>query len=567
MAKGLGANRSRVVIWCIVAILTALALTGLFNYLRSSGIDHDILRLNDGWTVHQNGKVYENQTIDLYQFPDGPLGYRDSITFSKKFVFKGRPPYMFRIRASHSAVRIAVEDWTVFMYGYDLLMARKFIGTGVFSVPLPYDANGRVLNITLYGGYKQELDRTSGFEILSKEVAYTDYMARHSYSLFIGVFLVVLGFLSVVLGLVGYGFNKAAYRIVLIGMLSLLVGLWSMCYARVIQICTLSFVETGLMEYVCLYLIPIPFLLLLQDIHRGKLSPIKWRLLRFATVYAILFAVAAVVLHLTRVAMMSQLVPIFHVSVIVTAIYTVSAGMIYSRKNGTSEKIFALGLLAFFVFAIWDIIRYNLQYYYLFTSNLMNMTWVPFGALLFILALVAAYVVYVFKSVAEKAEKDLLAELAYKDVLTGLFNRTKCEQIFDVLDQENDDFAIISIDMNGLKLVNDTYGHSDGDKQIVAFAEVLQEALNGIGTAARVGGDEFVCIVRSSHLSELHVVKERMDEMTKSRSQNLAVNLEASYGVAFRREVDGGLAKDVYRVADERMYAMKKESKSKLVRH
>lgn len=559
--------KRRHVLWTMIAIGATLLMVCLFDHFRAGGIDTNIQRMDEGWTVTQNGHVYENQAVDVYKFPEGPLGYMDSITFSKKFVFKGRPPYMFRIRASHAAVRVQIEDWTVFMYGYDRLMQHRYIGSGVLSVPVPYTVNGKVLNVTFYGGFHQPVDRVSSFEMLSTEVAYTDYMARHAYSLYIGIFLVVLGFLGIIFGLVANGFSKTFYRFSLIGALSLFVGVWSMCYSKVVQVCSLDYVTTSFMEYFCLYMIPIPFLLLLQDMHRGKLSPGKWMVLRLVTIFSIMFVVSAVVLHLVNVVLMMHFLTVFHIFVFFLAIYTMGSGLVYSRKMGTSEKIFALGIVIFFVVGMLDVARFQLQHVFLFSSDFMSMTWTPWGALVFILSLIVAYVVYAFEAVAAKAEKDVLAELAYKDALTGLFNRTKCEQIFDVLDQEKDDFAIISIDMNGLKFVNDTYGHSEGDEQIVAFAEVLQEALKGIGTAARVGGDEFVGIVRSAHLSELHVVKDRMEEMIENRSRNLVVNLEASYGVAYRREVDGGLAKDVYRVADERMYAMKKESKSRLVRH
>lgn len=556
----------RHVLWTMIAIGALVAMVFIFDHFRAGGIDNKIQRMDDGWTVTQNGHVYEDQFIDVYKFPEGPLGYMDSITFSKRFVFKGRPPYMFRIKANHAAVRVQIEDWTVFMYGYDRLMQHRYIGSGVFSVPVPYTVNGKVLNVTFYGGFRQPIDRVSTFEMLSTEVAYTDYMARHAYSLYIGIFLVVLGFLGVIFGLVANGFNKTFYRFVLIGALSLLVGVWSMCYSKVAQVCSLDFVTTSFMEYLCLYMIPIPFLLLLQDMHKGKLSPKKWMFLKIVTIASIVFVVVTSVLHLMNIALMMHFLTVFHVFVCFLAVYTLGTGLVYNKKMGLSERIFALGIVIFFVVGMLDVTRFQLQHLFLFSSDFMSMTWTPWGALLFILCLIVAYIVYAFEAIAAKAEKDVLAELAYKDVLTGLFNRTKCEQIFDVLDQEDGNYAIISIDMNGLKVVNDSHGHTNGDRLICRFADVLRDSVAGIGTAVRMGGDEFVVIIRESHLAEMHIVKERMDVLAKQYSKDLPVELEASYGVALRNEFSEGKAKDVYRAADERMYTMKKNSKSKLVR-
>lgn len=559
-------NRRRHVLWGAAAMLAASLMLFLFAQFRAGGLDNNVQRMKDGWTVTQNGHVYENQTVDVYKFPEGPLGYMDSITFSKRFVFKGRPPYMFRIKANHAAVRVQIEDWTVFMYGYDRLMQHRYIGSGVLSVPVPYTANGKILNVTYYGGFRQPLDRVSNFEMLSTEVAYTDYMSRHAYSLYIGIFLVVFGFLGIIFGLAANGFSKTFYRFALIGALSLLVGVWSMCYSKVVQVCSLDYVTTSFMEYFCLYMIPVPFLLLLQDMHRGKLSPRKWFVLRFVTILSIMFVVSAVVLHMVNVVLVTHLLTIFHVLLCLLTVYTLGSGLVYSRKMGLSERIFSLGIVVFFVVGLMDIFRFHLQHYFLFSNDFMSMSWTPWGALLFILCLVISYVVYAFDAVAAKAEKDVLAELAYKDSLTGLFNRTKCEQIFDVLDQEDGNYAIVSIDMNGLKVVNDSHGHSNGDRQICRFAEVLRESVNGVGTAIRMGGDEFVLVIRESHLEELHFVKERMDALAKQYSKDLPVELEASFGVACRSEFQDCKAKEVYRAADERMYSMKMNSKSKLVR-
>lgn len=554
-------------LWSLAALLAVFLLTLVFDVFRAGGIDSNVQIMKDGWTVTQNGHVYENQTIDVYKFPEGPLGYKDSITFSKRFVFKGRPPYMFRIKTNHAAVKVQIEDWTVFMYGFDRLMQHRFIGTGIFSVPVPYTANGKVLNVTYYGGFRQPLDRVNTFEMLSTEVAYTDYLARHAYSLYIGIFLVVLGFLGTVLGLIACGFSRKFYRFVLIGIMSLLIGVWSMCYTKVIQVCSLDFVTTNFMEYMCLYSIPIPFLLLLQDMHKGKLNPFKHKMLRMITILCTMFAASVAVLHFSNVALVSHFITPYHVFLCLLTVYAMASGLVYSRNMGKSEKIFSVGLVIFFAVALLDIVRYNLLFHFLFSGDFMSTTWTPWGALLFILCLILAYAVYVYEAVAAKAEKEVLAELAYKDALTGLYNRTKCEQIFDVLDQEDADFAIVSIDMNGLKMVNDSHGHSNGDLLISCFASALQEAVVGIGTAIRMGGDEFVVVVRQSHLSEIHMVKERMDVLAVKNSEGLPVPLEASYGVAKRSEcIDCCKAKDVYRMADKRMYKMKQESKSKLVR-
>jgi diguanylate cyclase (GGDEF)-like protein len=166
--------------------------------------------------------------------------------------------------------------------------------------------------------------------------------------------------------------------------------------------------------------------------------------------------------------------------------------------------------------------------------------------------------------------------MAYLDALTGLFNRAKCQQIFDILDKSFGDYAFVSIDMNGLKAVNDKYGHNEGDRFIKAFAEVFKEAFKGVGTTIRVGGDEFLAIVRSEHVADVKSAVKKMTELQRECSAKLPIPLEVAYGTAFKHEfleysfsvaeeqrID---AEKVYHLADERMYAMKSSMKSKSAR-
>ena len=179
--------------------------------------------------------------------------------------------------------------------------------------------------------------------------------------------------------------------------------------------------------------------------------------------------------------------------------------------------------------------------------------------LLFILLLMVGYLVYMYEELMDKTEKEVLRQIAYRDALTGIYNRAKCEHIFEVLDRDDSDYAIVSIDVNGLKMVNDHFGHTMGDKLLYTFADVFKTAFNGIGTTIRMGGDEFVAIVRAEHLSDLSTALKTMVLLEKE--VKLPMTLNVAYGYSVRRRGDAVTAMDVYRMADANMYAMKLASK------
>ena len=92
-------------------------------------------------------------------------------------------------------------------------------------------------------------------------------------------------------------------------------------------------------------------------------------------------------------------------------------------------------------------------------------------------------------------------ELAYYDVLTGLPNRGLLEDRFGQAlinsERRGDHGAVLFVDLDNFKLINDTRGHADGDEVLVIMAERLRRCLRGCDSVARLGGDEFVVLLES----------------------------------------------------------------------
>ncbi len=107
--------------------------------------------------------------------------------------------------------------------------------------------------------------------------------------------------------------------------------------------------------------------------------------------------------------------------------------------------------------------------------------------------------VIVFSDSTEKQKRiDEIEYLSYHDHLTGLYNRRFFEEEIDRLDTErNLPITIIMGDVNGLKLINDSFGHEVGDELLIKTAEVIATECREDDIVARLGGDEFViCFLR-----------------------------------------------------------------------
>lgn len=149
-------------------------------------------------------------------------------------------------------------------------------------------------------------------------------------------------------------------------------------------------------------------------------------------------------------------------------------------------------------------------------------------------------------------QKQKLRQISYHDILTGLYNRTFLEEEIHRLDTPRQlPISIIMVDINGLKLINDTYGHDKGDELLIETAKILTRSIRQEDLVARWAGDEFVILLPQTSEEEAKKVFQRIKTNCKEYKGPFPVSL--GMGMAIKREED----QDIYVVlneADDRMY-------------
>ncbi|MBT9157143.1 MAG: putative diguanylate cyclase YegE [Firmicutes bacterium] len=140
--------------------------------------------------------------------------------------------------------------------------------------------------------------------------------------------------------------------------------------------------------------------------------------------------------------------------------------------------------------------------------------------------------VVVFRDSTEKhAKKKEIEYLSYHDHLTGLYNRRFFEEELRRLDSErNYPITIMLIDVNGLKLFNDAFGHAVGDEVIKKVASSLREECRSDEIVARYGGDEFVILLPKTDVSEAEKLARRLKQ---SIEQQKVWNLDLSVSIGW----------------------------------
>lgn len=156
---------------------------------------------------------------------------------------------------------------------------------------------------------------------------------------------------------------------------------------------------------------------------------------------------------------------------------------------------------------------------------------------------------------------DRVKRSVYVDELTGCFNRNAFQENVEG-DWKEPDMVYISMDVNGLKKVNDTYGHAAGDELLQGAADCMRKSFHGYGEVYRFGGDEFAAVVFADNRrlgKILEDFKERMNEWSGTKVSVLSV----SYGYAEKCERQWESFEALAKLADERMYACKAEHYSR----
>lgn len=159
---------------------------------------------------------------------------------------------------------------------------------------------------------------------------------------------------------------------------------------------------------------------------------------------------------------------------------------------------------------------------------------------------------------AQRAAEDHLRHLAATDALTGLANYRRLSEELDTEIKRSDRtgraFAVLMFDLDGMKQINDRYGHLAGNRALCRLADIFRFSCRSIDTAARYGGDEFAIVLPETVAHDAALVRKRICERLSSDHEEPL--LSVSVGMAVYPE-DGATIDTLFQAADRALYEMK----------
>jgi len=166
-------------------------------------------------------------------------------------------------------------------------------------------------------------------------------------------------------------------------------------------------------------------------------------------------------------------------------------------------------------------------------------------------------VVLVFRDFTEKKQKQEEIEyLSFHDQLTGLYNRRFYEEELKRLDTErNFPLTLVMGDVNGLKLINDSFGHVMGDELLKKVAEVMTKGCRVDDIIARLGGDEFVILLPKTDVHKAEQIIKRINELLLKEKIG-SIHISVSFGYETKNNVEENI-QEIFKSVEDHMYRHK----------
>ena len=552
------------IIW-VICVLAGIMfwmpkVDNLFSQDYSSILNH--ISLNDSWDITIGNDVYHDVSLDTFKF--------DAVSKGTEIMLNRTLPDNWniadgtlRLHTRYAALSVLIDDKPIYQYGYDRMMENKIVGSGYLFVNFPEEYQGKEITIQFTPSENNAFTSFDPIRIYEWQNAYRILLTENRIPMFLGCFLFVFGLMTCFITIFTLTSSRKYIRVLCISIFSICTGLWTLCYYNVISIFSMPLYSISLLEYMSLYLAPIPLLVYLwYDVARleKKLFKVCYRLL--STIH-IAITIIMIGLQVTDTVHCTTTLKYMQMLIVCSLSYFIFIELMNLKSSRASDRLFLVGMLLVAVCISYDLISYSFNRY--LGKTVLTLRGVTsLGLVIFIFILVGSFCFEMTQKIMQETERNFLIKSAYTDELTQIHNRRYCMEYMNKMkDSENLDYTVICFDLNNLKTVNDTYGHAMGDVLIKNAADVISKTFEQYGLVARMGGDEFIAIIETSDQEEINRLKELFRTNIEQKNKEITdLNMSIAYGYASCNPKEYNIEK-IYQIADNHMYETKKQMKQK----
>lgn len=457
--------------------------------------------------------------------------------------------------SQQTSVEAAIDGQLIYTYGVNSnAPVGKLLGNSRNVIILPDDAGGKEIVIRLASPYSPDTYRLSTITLGSRaEILYRfvqSCIGLTVFSLLSVFFCLMVLFLAVFFRVKRVAIDSLS--IVLFALFILLSTIWVITDSNILQLLTSNFPLVYFVSHLAFMLFPVPLILFLRQTTRyGH----RWYSM-LGVMYLVGFSLR-IGLFFGGIADLESSLPITHVMMGLGAIIgCVQLAKEWQLYHDKTTFMFLIGFVALGLCLVISLLAF-------FLGPEPNYS-IYFRIMLTVMMVAMLYrIILQLEVMAKKGiEAQVYQELAYIDVLTKLANRLAFEERMQSI-QKNpkcDMLTIVVLDINRLKHVNDTYGHSAGDNLIQYAADHIRSTLGRVGKCYRIGGDEFAVILEDFSEQSLKMILQEFQESVAAADPGNPDGLSVSVGYASETEKGDNFAYRLLEKADQAMYVQKEAS-------
>lgn len=532
----------------IINILYAVCVVGmvLFFLCCCIWLKNDVFQKRAETACQQ----FTEYTYVEVQDENAPQGVRDEYTIQLKNVPEAGSSLAFYSIHQNIAVYIG-EELVYSVQPNEHNLFGKTPGNNWNSILVYEKDEGKALRIELVPVYESSINIQPVFYFGSTLSIWRMVIRQNILSVLLAFVAVVAGLIFMTFILYGYHNPKVDKSLLMMGIFSVVIGMWKLTDVSAVALFFPHSIAAANIPFLCLMLAPIPFVLYIKEIFKNK-ENIWWYIPCLASA---LTMIVNLVLQCLNVADLRETLWTTHIIIIFLFLVVPVMLVREIKKTGWSRKTKLMMGCILFCFAGCAV---DMIFYYIFNGTQMTMMGM-FGMLTYIITLGMMSAAEFRKLMAYGKEAKHYAQMAYHDQLTGCYNRAAYAELVESGKFVPKGHIVVMCDLNNLKLCNDKLGHAKGDEYIKHSAKIIQDIFGNIGKCYRMGGDEFLVLIKGITVDECRI---KVTELRRQSAEfSAGFNAPFSLGIACGYEMyDDGMDYDLgdtVRRADKMMYHQK----------
>lgn len=487
--------------------------------------------------VFENFEKIDDVICKEVQDSEAPIGVRKEYTFRLKDIEKAENSLEFY--TVHHYVEVYINSDLVYALKQDPeSVVGDTVSSNWISIPILQEDQGAEVKVILTPIYSSVKNRSFDFLLGSRYDIFLDCLGKNFVQLLVSGMCIILGVLMILFHIINH--DKKYWNIVYLGVLSLLIGLWKISDLKVAPMLLPQFAKGfGYITLGCIPLIGITVLLYAKQVF----VEVETKLLDMVNTVALIVSGVILACQVTGVAEFRETLIYSHImlAIIIVVIIVVTLknfDYVYHNKKSKLSKFFVIGLT---ISMTCDIAIFYMQ---------GSSAGAICSIFLFFVYTLSVFILYLLE----------INQKVSTDSLTGLFNKDRWNQVLRSGHLYQQTIAIMVLDLNSLKKVNDLYGHEVGDRMIFNFANILKNTMPANCSIYRWGGDEFsVLAVDTSHEQMQQLMETIALRIEAYNKIGVKPELYYAAGYAISSDYEDISTNELFQKADENMYKAKKE--------